>query len=76
MSHKNPEPWSMWLNRPFVRPVIVQTGLTDGTTTEIVKVIKGEFIEKESQLVIGEQLKGGGDKATNPFAPQPFSGRK
>ena len=60
----------------FVRPVIVQTGLTDGTLTEIVKVIKGELVEKESQIVVGEQLKGGGDKATNPFAPQPFGGRK
>ncbi|MBI1918585.1 MAG: efflux RND transporter periplasmic adaptor subunit [Planctomycetes bacterium] len=60
----------------FVRPVLVQTGLTDGTITEIVKVIKGELVENESQLVVAEQVKGGGDKATNPFAPQPFSGRK
>jgi HlyD family secretion protein len=60
----------------FVRPVVVQTGLTDGTITEIVKVLKGELVEKESKLVVAEQAKGGGDKTTNPFAPQPFSGRK
>jgi len=59
----------------LVRPVIIQTGLTDGSSTEIVKVLKGD-LEEGAHIVTGEQAKGGSDKTTNPFAPQPFGGRR
>jgi HlyD family secretion protein len=56
----------------YVRPVKVQTGLSDGLSTEIV----GGDIEEGAAVVVGESRAGDGSGTTNPFAPKMFSGRK
>jgi HlyD family secretion protein len=58
----------------LVKPLRVQIGLADLSNTEI----KGEGVEENLQVVIGEQrgetAAASGDQTTNPFAPQ-FPGR-
>jgi HlyD family secretion protein len=58
----------------FVRPIKVQTGLSDGLNTEIV----GGDIQEGAAVVIGESRASdnGGGAGNNPFAPKMFGGKK
>jgi len=57
----------------FVRPIEVQTGITDGSTTEV----SGGDLKEGVDVVIGEVV-ASDDAAdtTNPFAPKLFRGGK
>jgi HlyD family secretion protein len=57
---------------PFVRPVRVKLGLSDGTKTEITE---GE-LKEGMNVVSGDALQTGGEDSSNPFAPQMFGGKK
>src|SRR5262249_26433814 len=57
---------------PYVRPVKVQIGLSDGAMTE---VVKGD-LQPGATLVIGENHGGGPEGTTNPFTPQMFGGQR
>jgi HlyD family secretion protein len=58
---------------PYVRPVKVHIGLSDGAMTEIVK---GD-LQPGTDVVTGENHGGGGPEGTtNPFTPQMFGGGK
>jgi HlyD family secretion protein len=51
----------------YVRPIKVNTGLSDGTMTEV----QGEEVKEGMEVIIGEQRQGANNAATtNPFAPQ------
>jgi HlyD family secretion protein len=51
----------------YVRPIKVNTGLSDGTMTEV----QGEEVKEGMEVIIGEQRQGTKDTGTtNPFAPQ------
>ena len=56
----------------YVRPVKIRTGLTDGSMTE---VVSGD-LEEGADVVVAEIRQNDGDKASNPFTPQVFGGRK
>ena len=63
----------MWVpDGPFVRPVRVKLGLSDGTRTEITD---GE-LKEGMNVVAGDALQTGGEDSSNPFAPQMFGGKK
>jgi HlyD family secretion protein len=64
---------TVWVeDNGLVRPVRLQTGLTDNVSTEVVKVLDGE-LDKDALVVTGELSKRGGDsKTTNPLQPKPF----
>jgi HlyD family secretion protein len=68
---------TVWVeDGPFVRPVKIRTGLTDGVNTEVLTVEadrlgKVEALEKDTPLVVGEQ-KGAPVGGANPFVPQMF----
>jgi HlyD family secretion protein len=58
----------LWVKEgDFVRPLEVQTGLTDGSVTEV----SGEGVKEELQVVMGESRSAAGDvgDAKNPFLP-------
>jgi HlyD family secretion protein len=57
---------------PFVRPVKVRIGLSDGAMTE---VVKGD-LQPGTALVVGENHGGGPEGTTNPFTPQMFRGKQ
>ncbi|MGL4553587.1 MAG: efflux RND transporter periplasmic adaptor subunit, partial [Gemmataceae bacterium] len=62
----------VWLDEgPYVRPVLVKTGLTDGFQTEL---LYGDLNEGD-EVIVGEQG-GGGSTAENPFAVKMFAGKK
>jgi HlyD family secretion protein len=64
---------TVWvLDGNFVRPVGIQTGLTDGVQTE---VIAGE-LNVGDLIVIGARRAAKGDDAANPFTPKIFGGAK
>jgi HlyD family secretion protein len=65
---------SVWLDDDgFVRPVEVQTGLSDGTRMEIVS---GD-LKEGMRVVVGEQRHDEGSTATkNPFLPSFFRGSR
>jgi HlyD family secretion protein len=51
----------------YVRPIKVNTGLSDGTMTEV----QGDEVKEGMEVIIGEQRQGANNAATtNPFAPQ------
>lgn len=55
----------------WLRPIDVQTGVTNGVVTEIVK---GD-VREETAVVVGEaRPEQAGNTATNPFLPQMFRG--
>jgi HlyD family secretion protein len=56
----------------YVRPIKVRTGLTDGTNTEIT----GGDLAEGSEVVVGMAHREETTKATNPFTPQMFGGKK
>jgi HlyD family secretion protein len=56
----------------YVRPIKVRIGLSDGAMTEI----KGNEVEENTKVVIGEMRQGSGEGTSNPFTPQLFGGRK
>jgi HlyD family secretion protein len=56
----------------FVRPVRVQIGLSDGTSTEIL----GGDLHEGMHVVTGEARQDNGDHDANPFAPKLFGGKK
>jgi HlyD family secretion protein len=58
----------------FVRPIKVQIGLTDGISTEVVKVLDGELSDG-TELVTGEQQNKAGSGG-NPFTPKLFGNKK
>jgi HlyD family secretion protein len=71
VSHDPTERGTVWVqDGDFVRPVRVRVGWSDGTLTEI----EGEGIEDGTELVVGEVRQGGGENASNPFAPKMFGG--
>lgn len=58
----------------FVRPVRVETGLTDGTLTEVA----GKDLSAEMKVVVGEQsprVDATADGGASPFTPQPGRAR-
>lgn len=64
----------------FVRPLDVQLGTSDGTSTEI----SGRGVEQAVQVVLGEEGQeeqageeaAGADKTSNPFLPKPPKGAR
>ena len=61
----------------YVRPVALRIGMTDGTMTEVVEVLKGGDLEPDTPLVTGEEQVPGTHAGTvNPFAPTPLQRRK
>ena len=64
---------TVWVpDNGYVRPVKIRTGLTDGSMTE---VVSGD-LEEGADVVVAEIRQNDGDKASNPFTPQVFGGRK
>jgi len=59
---------TIWIEqREFVRPVQVNVGLTDGTSTEV----EGEDLSEGMRVVIGEATREAGPSAErSPFTPQ------
>jgi HlyD family secretion protein len=55
----------------FVKPIDVQTGMTDGTQTEVIGADLKEGMQVVSGEVRGDNL---ADDTTNPFAPRIFRG--
>lgn len=67
---EHPNRGLVWVaDGPFVRPIKVRTGLSDGVNTEITH---GELKEGTAVVIGLEQKRGGGDSTTNPFTPQMF----
>jgi HlyD family secretion protein len=56
----------------FVRPVVVDIGLSDGSMTEI----QDQSINEGTEVVVGENVRSGPEDATSPFAPQVFGPRR
>ena len=56
----------------YVRPVSIQTGLTDGVSTE---VVSGD-LKLGDTLVVGARRTSKNDDAANPFAPKMFGNGK
>jgi HlyD family secretion protein len=57
-----------------LRPIVVTTGLTDGTLTEV----QGGDLAEGMGVVVGEQTSSHAAAAggsVSPFAPQPLRGR-
>jgi HlyD family secretion protein len=67
---------TIWVeDQGFVRPIRIHTGLTDGSMTEVVEVIKDE-LPVGTGIVTGENGNGEGGDTVNPFAPKVFGGGK
>jgi hypothetical protein len=69
----NYRPGKIWVKEgPYVRPVVVRAGLTDGTNTEV----QGEGLKEGAEVVVGEviTMAGGPTQQTNPFAPPQMRG--
>jgi len=63
----------------FLRPIHVETGLTNGAQTEVVNVLDpGVTLDRGTQLVIGENPAGSGasGETKNPFATDIFKRKK
>jgi HlyD family secretion protein len=56
----------------FVRPIPVQTGLSDGLRTEV----SGEGVTEGLAVVVGGARTSGGNDTVNPFATNMFGGGK
>jgi HlyD family secretion protein len=72
-SSETNRPATVWVaDGPFVKPIEVTAGLSDGTETEV----EGSGLAEKQSVVLGLQLTSGpgdSDPATNPFVPQnPF----
>jgi HlyD family secretion protein len=64
---------TVWVqDGPFVRPVSVGLGLSDGTMTEI----QGDALQEGSEVIIGESERSEQGAVTNPFLPQLFRSRR
>ncbi len=72
---KNPEKGSsdsqkqgtLWTKQgKFLQPLIVKTGLSDGTVTEI----QGEGIKEGLEVIVGQQAQNTQQGSANPFVPQ------
>ena len=64
---------TIWVEQaPYVRPVQVAVGLSDGLNTEI----SGSSVRAGMQIVLGEQQRREGTATTNPFAPRMFGNSK
>jgi HlyD family secretion protein len=57
----------------FVRPIRVQTGLTDGANTEVVQVLNGDALDVGTALVTGENAAHANAGVTNPFQMKIFA---
>jgi HlyD family secretion protein len=67
---------TIWVeDNGFVRPVRIRTGLTDGSMTEVVEVLKGE-LDADTPVVTGDAQPHGAAGGVNPFAPKMFGGGK
>ena len=80
--------WVEIPNSNLVRPIQVETGLTDGAMTEVVRVITDDNLHKDdaldegaanetpprqpTMLITGESSGPSAAAATNPFAPKIF----
>jgi HlyD family secretion protein len=63
----------VWIQEgSYVRPIRLETGLSDGAMTEVVKVLKDDTLEEGTQLITGETQGRGASATTNPFAPPPI----
>jgi len=61
----------VWLEDDgFVRPVHVQTGLTDGTRVEVI----GDELKEGMRIVVGELRQEEETTTKNPFLPKMFRG--
>jgi HlyD family secretion protein len=56
----------------YVRPIRLSIGLTDGSMTEVVQVLKDDTLDEGTPLITGETQARGGSATTNPFAPPPI----
>ncbi len=56
----------------YVRPVKIQVGLSDGTSTE---VVAGE-LKQGQEIIVGEIPREVADSTASPFAPQMFGNRR
>jgi HlyD family secretion protein len=59
----------------FLSPVRVVLGLTDGTTTEVLKVIDGE-LDENADVIVGEAQATSGGGGENPFAVKMWGAKK
>lgn len=56
----------IWIQRDnFVRPLLVQTGITDGASTEI----SGDGVQEGMGVVLNEKTPSSTEEVNNPFAP-------
>ena len=60
----------------FVRPIKVQTGLTDGAMTEVVQVHGNDSLEPGTNLVTGENATHADAGTNNPFQMKIFAPKK
>jgi len=59
----------VWIkDGPFVRPVQVKIGWSDGNVTEL----RDDTLPEDTQVVTGESRLATNDAASNPFAPKMF----
>lgn len=65
---------SIWVqDGPYVRPVQVSVGPSDGSMTEI----RGEEVTEGMQVIVGEfEQSAGGGETSSPFTPKFFGGRR
>ncbi len=71
-SSQNHEEGVVWVeDGPFVRPVVVRIGLSDGAQTEI----SSSELDAGTPLVVGT-TRAHSDDAGSPFAPKMFGGKK
>jgi HlyD family secretion protein len=64
---------TVWVeDGPYVRPVKVKLGLTDGNRTEL---LDGK-LEEGAVIVTGDAVLTADDGGSNPFTPQMFGGKK
>lgn len=58
---------TLWTKKgDFLQPLIVQTGLSDGTMTEV----QGEGIKEGLDVIVGQQAQNTQQGSANPFVPQ------
>jgi HlyD family secretion protein len=67
-------PKTVWIqDGDYVRPIVVEAGLSDNANTEI----QGDKLSAGMDVVIGEAVRSGSAaQTTNPFVPQPFGSRR
>jgi len=67
-------PGTVWIqDGGYVRPVVVQVGLSDGAMTDV----QSDRLSEGTEIVLGEAVRGSGSAQTvNPFTPQLMGPRR